>query len=232
MSSRTGVVLGTLIVLIVLGTSALAPGFAQECGGTSCRSPFGDCLPFLVHPSCLESQVGAPCQFAGGSAGVCVNICEPNLDSCCVQVPCHCSGAGPGSGRVSQLTLRKAGSTSDDLILSWGRSCFDTDVDYAVYEGIVGSYASHTVVTCSTARALTWTVSPSPGRTYYLVVPISVFGSIEGSYGLSSSGTERPRAELPCQPFQQVVPCPANPIPGCQEMSPHSMNPSSLIPTK
>ncbi len=91
------------------------------------------------------------------------------------------------------LVLDKAG---DDVMLSWGRSCQLSDNDYEVYEGIVGDFASHMPVICSTDGDTTTTITPANGSTYYLVVPRGL--TSEGSYGTDSDGNERPQAIGPC----------------------------------
>ena len=37
-----------------------------------------------------------------------------------------------------------------DLALAWGASCWSADRDYAIYEGQLGDFASHTPVRCTT----------------------------------------------------------------------------------
>ncbi len=82
------------------------------------------------------------------------------------------------------------------LLLSWSASCTATDDDYEVYEGSLSSFSqdppaySHTAVFCSTSGATGAIVAPSPGNTYYLVVPNN--GTREGGYGFKSSGAKRP----------------------------------------
>jgi Zn-dependent metalloprotease len=115
-----------------------------------------------------------------------------------------------GAGRVPNgatvpgpaLTLAKAGS---DLVLAWGDSCTVGDEDYAVYEGTLGSFASHAPRQCSTLGATSTTLAPSAGSHYYLVVPRSA--DREGSYGTDSSGNPRPPAASPCLPQALAPPC-------------------------
>src|SRR4029450_1649678 len=90
-------------------------------------------------------------------------------------------------------TLAKSGG---DVTLQWGASCMATDTDYEVYEGTIGSFYSHTERLCSTGGALSATLTPSPGTSYYLVVPRSA--SSEGSYGRDRSGNERPSGSSTC----------------------------------
>ncbi len=100
------------------------------------------------------------------------------------------------------LSMRKAGGTL--LTLAWGPSCRSGDVDYEVYEGILGSFTSHVPVHCSTGGATSATISPSSESHYYLVVPTA---GVEGSYGRNSFGLERPASDFACV-SQAIANCP------------------------
>lgn len=110
--------------------------------------------------------------------------------------------AAAPAGESDGLTVSPAGS--GDLLLGWDPSCRAGDTDYAVYEGSLGSFSTHVDRTCSTGGATTWTLAPSAGNTYYLVVPTN--GTREGSYGLDSSGAERGQGTAAC--VTQQVACP------------------------
>ena len=91
------------------------------------------------------------------------------------------------------------------ITLSWGGSCLASDTNFEVYEGTIGSFYSHTMVDCNTGLP-PLTLLPSPGNTYYVIVPRS--GSREGSYGTDSSGTtERPQGVPACLP-REIAACP------------------------
>jgi hypothetical protein len=115
-----------------------------------------------------------------------------------------------GAGRVpgqeanpaSMLTVSRVGG--DYITLSWGASCNPTDADYAIYEGSLDKFYSHTPLFCTTGGATTKSFQASPGGTYYLVVPLS--RSREGSYGTASSGQERPQGQEACSP-QRIHAC-------------------------
>lgn len=79
--------------------------------------------------------------------------------------------------------------------------------DYAVYEGEIGDWESHVPVVCSDAQGdREERILPSPGDRYYLVVPLG--SDTEGSYGLDSSGEQRPPGDLvTCRPGRSFV-CP------------------------
>ncbi len=105
--------------------------------------------------------------------------------------------AASSAGSVDSLVLDKA--DGDQITLSWGASCLATDTDYAIYEGTLGDFTSHTSLFCSTGGATTTTVTPLIGGTYYLVVPHNA--TREGSYGTSTAG-ERPEGGDGCLPQQ------------------------------
>ncbi len=94
------------------------------------------------------------------------------------------------------LTLEHA---EDGMIrLSWGTSCLMSDQDYVVYSGVLGDFASHQPMACSTGGATAATFSPVGSDAYYLVVPRNPLR--EGSYGMAGDGTPRPPSTAPCLP--------------------------------
>jgi Zn-dependent metalloprotease len=114
------------------------------------------------------------------------------------------SGWVPDGATVpgTQLTLEKSGS---NIALTWGDSCVASDSDYAVYEGTLGSFDTHTPRFCTTFGATTMTFAPASGSSYYLVVPQSV--DREGSYGTDGAGNERPRSGSACLPQALALSC-------------------------
>ena len=98
-------------------------------------------------------------------------------------------------GRVTRLnTIALSGPSS--ILLAWDPSCSPRATDYAVYEGILGDFASHVPRLCSTGGQLSASIPASPGSSYYLVVPIE--NGLEGSYGVASNGAERPQVGGVC----------------------------------
>jgi hypothetical protein len=85
-----------------------------------------------------------------------------------------------------------------DLKLDWSDSCVPSDLDYEVYEGAIGDYASHAARLCTTQGATTATFTPAVGDRYYLIVPHN--GQREGSYGRITGGGERPQGRPACLP--------------------------------
>jgi len=108
------------------------------------------------------------------------------------------AGRVPDGGGLPGTPLTVTRAAGGDLTLTWGPSCSAGDSDYAVYEGELGSFTSHTSVLCSTGGATTATIAPGAGNRYYLVVPNN--GLREGSYGVRSSGSQRPAAIAACLP--------------------------------
>jgi hypothetical protein len=100
------------------------------------------------------------------------------------------------------LTLSKISAAW--IRLAWAASCVASDSDYAVYEGLLGDFASHVPAAgplCTTFGMLTLTIEPSAGDQYYLVVPLGDMR--EGSYGVDSDGAPRPPSQAACR--QQLV---------------------------
>ncbi len=103
------------------------------------------------------------------------------------------------AGRVpADAPLLLAKGEGGALQLSWGPSCLAGDLDYEVYEGQLGDFASHTSRLCSTGGQTTITLVPGRGGTYFLIVPRSPNG--EGSYGTTSARAERPPGSPACLP--------------------------------
>ena len=115
------------------------------------------------------------------------------------------AGRVPDGGGQPGTPLTVTHAAESDLTLTWGPSCSAGDSDYAVYEGSLGSFPSHTPVHCTTRGATTATFTPGAGNRYYLVVPNN--GLREGSYGVGSSGAQRPAANAACLP-QSHLRCP------------------------
>ena len=74
-----------------------------------------------------------------------------------------------------------------------------------MHEGILGDFSSHLPLTCSTAGATTFLLSPDDVSSYYLVVPTN--GDVDGSYGNGNEGAERPASALACR-SRLIAACP------------------------
>jgi len=116
--------------------------------------------------------------------------------------PLASPGAVPDGAPGTPLTVTTNGS---DLTLDWGASCSASGVDYAIYQGTIGTYFSHAIKFCTTQGLLTKTFPADPGDLYFLVVPLSA--DREGSYGTDSAVVERPRGTPACKP-QLLGSCP------------------------
>lgn len=111
----------------------------------------------------------------------------------------------PGSV-AAPLMVQKAGG---QVQLSWGASCAAEGGAFAIYEGTLGSFASHALVpsTCMTS-ATSRTFTPLTGDRYFLVSTVDVTAQDEGSLGTSSAGVEIPPPASRCMPVADVVACP------------------------
>jgi hypothetical protein len=101
-------------------------------------------------------------------------------------------GVPPDAGHIDD-TLRIGWSSTQPghLALAWQASCGAGAVDYAIYEGALGSFYSHVMADCSDDGGdRTEDYKPQAVSSYYLVVPLSSMD--EGSYGVDSNGVERP----------------------------------------
>jgi len=119
--------------------------------------------------------------------------------------PVASAGRVPDGGPVPGVPLTVDHAAGGQIMLAWGASCRAGDTDYAIYEGTAGVYYSHTMKLCTTGGALTATIDPAPADSYYLVVPRS--SGREGSYGMSSAGSERPPGAPACV-SQSIAACP------------------------
>lgn len=111
-------------------------------------------------------------------------------------------GRLPDGAPGTPFLVSKNGSQLD---LTWGASCGAAATDYAVYEGTLGTWYSHSSLVCSTSNATSTTVTPSSGNRYYLIVPLSA--TQEGSYGTTSTGAEIPQSSSPCKSSQDLSAC-------------------------
>ena len=179
---------------------------ARLLGGTSgqflMEVPFGEEDAFLLRFQMLgASHVqhnGAGCTSETGPCTCCpCGLVCPTVPSC----P-ECAGAVPDGTIVSGLPLSLEHVAGGDVRLSWGDSCVSDD-DYAVYEGVIGDFASHRPLVCSTSGEMDLTLTPSTGSVYYLVVPRH--GAGEGSYGVDSLRLQRQRSATPCGPSAIAV---------------------------
>jgi len=125
-------------------------------------------------------------------------------DECESAPACIGAGSVPDGGTVPGGPLSVDKAAGGTIQLTWAASCSAGDDDYAVYEGSIGSFASHAPRVCSTANARSLALTPSAGDTYYLVAP--VHADREGSYGIDGNGNERPQGTPACAP-QAVRAC-------------------------
>ena len=103
------------------------------------------------------------------------------------------------------LTIGKNATAPGAIDLDWGPSC-GVGSDYSVHQGVIGIWYSHDKKLCSTQGATAATLTPGPGALYFLVVPVDL--TREGSYGVNSSGIERPRSANTCRVASDNLHCP------------------------
>ncbi len=108
-------------------------------------------------------------------------------------------------GNATKLKVQKSSTSPGSLVLSWTASTCARVTDYAIYEGTIGSWYSHSNLTCSTGGSTTADITPGSGNTYYIIVPENKI--VEGSYGTNSSGNERPVGLSLCRPLQKKASC-------------------------
>ena len=115
----------------------------------------------------------------------------------------NCIGAGtvPDGGALTGTPLTVGKGSEGAIVLSWGASCGTADEDYGVYEGSLSSFGSRLPRVCTTAGALSFSLTPAASSSYYLVVP--AHADREGSYGIDGFGSERPQAANACA--QQLI---------------------------
>ncbi len=106
-----------------------------------------------------------------------------------------CESGTPAGDFISESSLTLARAADGDISLTWGPSCLPTDIDYAIYQGELGDFVSHSPMVCSTGGALSQSFTPGAGSKYYLVAPRN--GTREGPYGTDGTA-QRPQSVLPC----------------------------------
>jgi len=178
--------LAILFIGLIAGFTRPA-GACCQLGGTVCGDPFAvSCNNGVVCFVPWKTCNGCTCTITNGGQS-----CLPTTT-----LP----------GMVAVLHVSKNLQTPGNLDLSWGASCSGSSPDYAVDEGIVGTWYSHAPLRCTTASALSATITPSGGNRYYLIAP--VLNDFTGSLGTNSAGAERPDAEPSCTSDRALAPCP------------------------
>jgi hypothetical protein len=108
----------------------------------------------------------------------------------------------PPAGQVPDgsfgAPFRIGKADGDAIVFVWDPSCLAGDSDYVVYEGILGDFAGHESLLCSTGGYTTMTLEPAAGSAYYLLAPTNGFH--EGSRGTNSESGERPQGVFACLP--------------------------------
>jgi hypothetical protein len=128
-----------------------------------------------------------------------------DVDASAIQVVAAIAGSVPDGSGITGTPLTVATGPAGTLSIAWSPSCHAGDLDYAIYEGSIGNFASHVPRVCTTSGATAASIAPGAGSMYYLVVPQG--GSVEGSYGTRSGGIERPASAAACL-ARAIVSCP------------------------
>lgn len=114
--------------------------------------------------------------------------------------PVTSAGAVPDGDEVPGKPLTVARDAVGDIVLAWGAACVGSSDDYAVYEGTLGTFATHGPVSCTTEGALSFDPPTPDGDAFWLVVPVAATDDAEGSYGRRSDGAERTASPAACHP--------------------------------
>ncbi len=171
-------------------------------------APNGDYLFMFRTPTTIGAATYLPAQIARRSGGVWDLFWSPGggvnnvvttftFPASPVSVPD--GGAVPGT----PLSMARAGTNAH---LAWGAACVSDANDYAIYRGTLGSWYNHSSVVCTTGGAMSADLAYGSGNEYYLVVPLN--GTLEGSYGINSSGAQIPPAAAPCRSYYEPGECP------------------------
>lgn len=175
------------------------------CTLDACSAAAGTCLSTPYDAVCQDGLFCNGAEWCGPTTG-CNEGAAPCEAGSCDEATDLCAGlhagAVPDRRPGVPLTLER---TTNGIRLSWGVSCLAGDTDYAVYEGSLGDFDSHSARLCTTDGLLEAGFNPGSGDRYYLLVPHN--GASEGSYGHTSDGMERPPALAACL-AQSVGVCP------------------------
>jgi len=172
-------------IVVVLAAGRLASASCQ-LGGGAC----GD-------PAAIDCNGGTVCFIPWRTCAGCT--CTTTNEG----KTCLANGLQPG--RAGSLMIGKNAAVPGDLDLTWGASCAGPGRDFAVQQGVLGTWYSHEPLRCTTAGTLAATVTPWAGDRYFLIAPES--GDFTGSLGTASNGAERPDLES-CTLDRALAPCP------------------------
>ncbi|ANM30016.1 hypothetical protein ABI59_11200 [Acidobacteria bacterium Mor1] len=179
---------------VLIDTGLVGPnGIAVDVLDANCDGVDEDGDGFFDEDAAIECDDGDPCNG--------VETCDAAL-GCQPGTPIDCNaGSVPDGDDVPGGLMNVDIDAAGDITLSWSESCNGGDGDYAVYEGTLGDFSSHTPKSCTTSGATNSTFTPASSSVYFLIVPRGSFR--EGSYGTDSDGSERPQGAAAC--LQQAV---------------------------
>ncbi len=190
-------VLGNTVVVGATGTGGTGKGYRFDHGGTS----WSETTTFTASDAVAGDTLGR----ASAITPQVIALGSPLGDLGAVYL--YPTGpAGPGSLPFNSLRLGKS-ALPEHVVLSWSPGCARDVEDYGIYEGVLGTWYSHTSVTCvDSGTDLTEDILAGVGNRYYLVVPHSA--AEEGSYGSDSAGLDRPTGFSACAAIQNIASCP------------------------
>ena len=105
-----------------------------ECTFDRCLTVFGETTSFCKNtPRHFLCDDGAPCT---------ADVCDP--DAGCAH-PRSCAGSVPGGEDLSSPVIASKSLGEQTYTLTWsGSTCSPEALDYAIYEGPIGLFQSHT----------------------------------------------------------------------------------------
>jgi uncharacterized repeat protein (TIGR01451 family) len=197
------------------GVADVIPASLANCAWTCTSSTGSSCSPVgsgdiadlaNVQPGGWVDYV-LVCEIAGtpdtvvntASVSVPGSVVDPQIaNNSATDVAAIAAGRVPDGASLPGPAVLNVDRVGTQLVLSWGPSCLPSDADYEIYEGALGSYESHQPIACSTHGNSTFLHALPAASAYYLVVPANF--RFEGSYGLGSTGDERPVGVTACLP--------------------------------
>jgi hypothetical protein len=181
----SGVGAGPVSSVLIRWPSGLTQEYVDVARNTTLVAQEANCVDadgddYCLNPDCNDADAAINPSAAEACDGIdnnCDGFVDEGLIGCLAD-----SGSVPGG-----VVISKAGG--GQVALTWSSSCSILDVDYEIYEGMLGDFSSHTPSFCSTAGATTHTFSPKIGDIYFLIAPRTA--ESEGSQGRGTDTLER-----------------------------------------
>ena len=203
-----------MVRLAIAPASNVTVNTARTSGSSSFAVLSGASLTFTPSNFAAPQTVTVRADVTSGTDAATFSVSSPGLTTQFVEVSSmnapivgyESPGRVPDTAATgTPLRIGKNPTHPGDLDLDWGPSC-GAGSDYSVHEGMIGNWYSHDKRLCTTNRATAVTLTPGVGSSYFLIVPVDL--TREGSYGIDSSGSERPRSISTCRPANDATACP------------------------